>query len=263
MGIMEKEVIRQFDGVYNFRDIGGRETIDGNRMKTGVLFRSDELSRLSKQDIEKMKRLQLKLICDLRTPNEQKSRPGRIKPEHGVELVSISMYDKSQEFTHFEFFKFLVGKSNTINFEEIMKEMYRNMAFSSCNEIQEVIQLLSEQKHVPALIHCTGGKDRTGYIAAIIQLLVGVSYETVLNDYLFSNDVIGPRMKKMERFIRWMSLFQASPERIKPMLEVRRDYLDDVYYGIIDKYGDIETYLCQACKVQQNSLLNLKHLLLE
>ena len=60
-----------------------------------------------------------------------------------------------------------------------------------------------------------------------------------------------------------MSLFQASPERIKPMLEVRRDYLDDVYYGIIDKYGDIETYLCQACKVQQDSLLNLKHLLLE
>ncbi|MBO1578483.1 tyrosine-protein phosphatase [Bacillus sp. XF8] len=263
MGIVQKERVNQFDGLYNFRDIGGQETKDGRRMKKGVLFRSDELSRLSQQDIENMKHLQIKLICDLRTPSEQKSKPSRIKQKHGVELVNISIHDKSQEFTHFEFFKFLVGKSHTIDFEKIMKEMYQNIAFSSCHEIKQVIQLLSEQKNVPALIHCTGGKDRTGYIAALIQLLVGIPYEVVRDDYLFSNELIGPRMKKVEKFIRWMSLFQASPERIKPMLEVRPEYLDEVYYKIVEKYGNVEAYLLQACHLEKRSIQNLKQLVLE
>lgn len=263
MKILEKELSTHFDGLYNFRDIGGFKTLDGNIMKKGVLFRSDELSRLSQKDIETFNLLNIKTIYDLRTRTEQKSKPSRIKSEHGIQLVNISIQDKSQEFTHLEFFKFLVSKSNTINFEKIMKEMYCNMAFISHTQICEIITSLSEQNNLPALIHCTSGKDRTGFISAIIQLLVGVPYQTVLDDYLFSNDLIAPRMKKVEKFIRWMSLFQVESDRIKPMLEVRREYLEEVYNEIIERYGNIETYLCQACKIQQSSLLNIKDLLLE
>jgi len=262
MKTLEKE-LNQFDGLYNFRDIGGYKTIDGNVMKKGILFRSDELSRLTQKDLEKFKLLNIKSICDLRTHREQKSKPSRIKSEHGIQLINISIYDKSQEFTHREFFKFLVTKSSTIDFEKIMKDMYHDIAFISYAQIYEIISLLSEQKNLPALIHCTGGKDRTGFISAIIQLLVGVPYQKVLDDYLYSNDLIAPRMKKIENFIRWMSLFQISPDRMKPILEVRHEYLDEVYNEIINRYGNIETYLCQACKIQESRLLNLKNLLLE
>ncbi|MEZ2737600.1 tyrosine-protein phosphatase [Aneurinibacillus aneurinilyticus] len=259
----EKELLHQFDGLYNFRDIGGVKTLNGRKMKTGVLFRSDELSRLSHQDLEKISQLNIKSICDLRTSREQKSKPSRIGVEQGIKIINISIHDKSQEFTRLEFFKFLVSKSSTIDFEKIMRDLYYNMAFVSHGQINKVITLLSEQNNVPALIHCTGGKDRTGFISAVIQLLVGVPYQTVLNDYLLSNDLIAPRMKKVEKFIRWMSLFQVSPDRIKPMLEVRHEYLDDIYNEIKRKYGSIENYLCQACHVEQNRLQNLKYLLLE
>lgn len=60
-----------------------------------------------------------------------------------------------------------------------------------------------------------------------------------------------------------MSLFQMSSERIKPILEVRRDYLEEVYNKIIGQYGDIENYLRLACKVPQSNLENLKQLLIE
>lgn len=60
-----------------------------------------------------------------------------------------------------------------------------------------------------------------------------------------------------------MSLFQISPERLKPLLEVRCEHLDEIYNEIIKKYGTIENYLCQICNIQQNSLHNLKNLLLE
>lgn len=60
-----------------------------------------------------------------------------------------------------------------------------------------------------------------------------------------------------------MSLFQVSPERIKPMLEVRFEYLDEVYDEIIEKYGDVEAYLLQACHLEKKSIRNLKQLVLE
>jgi len=257
------ENLVQFNGLYNFRDIGGYKTNNGGIMKKGVLFRSDELSRLSEKDIELFKRLEIKLICDLRTDQERKSKPSKIKSEQGIEIVNISIQDKSQEFTRFEFFKFLVSKSNSIDFKSIMNDMYHNMAFINCNKLNEVITLLSIQNNLPALIHCTGGKDRTGFISALIQLLVGVPYHVVMEEYLYSNYLIEPKMKKVEKMIKWMSLFQVSSERIKPMLEVRREYLDDVYNIIIKEYGDIETYLCEACDIKLKSLMDLKNLLLK
>jgi protein-tyrosine phosphatase len=105
---------------------------------------------------------------------------------------------------------------------------------------------LSDQSNLPALIHCTGGKDRTGFISALIQLLAGVPYETLIDDYLFSNQLIAVPMKKKERLIQWMSLFRVPSERIKPILEVRREYLEEAYNKIINQYGDVESYLCLA-----------------
>lgn len=257
------ENIYQFENLYNFRDVGGFKNKDGCHVKTGILFRSDELSRLSQKDVESFHQINIKSICDLRTLQEQQSKVSRIQTGKEIQLLNVSIHDKSREFTHLEFFKFLVSKSNTIDFEKIMKEMYGHMAFGCYKEINEVITFLSNQKNLPALIHCTGGKDRTGFISALIQLLVGVPYETVINEYLLSNQLIAKRMKKVETFIRWMSLFQMSSERIKPILEVRRDYLEEVYNKIIGQYGDIENYLRLACKVPQSNLENLKQLLIE
>ncbi|GIN88728.1 hypothetical protein J6TS2_51140 [Heyndrickxia sporothermodurans] len=252
----------QFKGLYNFRDIGGFKTSNGKTMRKGVLFRSGELSRLTNQDINKMNSLGLKLICDLRTPQEIKSKPSRME-DQGVRIKNISIYDKSQEFTHFEFFNFFYKKSNSIDFRELMMEMYQNMAFSSFNEIRSIFHLLSNEENLPALIHCTGGKDRTGFIAAIIQLLVGVQHEIVIEKYLYSNQLIEPRMKKVEKFIQIMSLFQVSSERIKPILEVRREYLNDVLSQIIKRYGSIEVYLSESCNISSDCLKNLKEHLLE
>ncbi|SDC84038.1 protein-tyrosine phosphatase [Terribacillus halophilus] len=257
----ERKYIYQFDKLYNFRDIGGLQTKDGRMMRTGLLFRSEELSQLSANDIEKFHRLNIKSICDLRTFTEQKSKISRINSN--VKILNVSIHDKSRAFTRFEFFKFLVTKSNTINFEDIMKDMYKHMASETYKEINQIITFLSEQRNLPALIHCTGGKDRTGFITAIIQLFAGVPYETVMDDYLFSNQLIAVPMKKKERYIQWMSLFRISPESIKPILEVRREYLEEACNKILNQYGDIDRYLKSACKIPEDNLIKLKQLLTE
>jgi protein-tyrosine phosphatase len=252
-----------FDGLYNFRDIGGLETSDGRRMKTGILYRSDELSRLSERDIEKMRKLGIQLICDLRTAREQKSKPSKLVNKEGITIVNVSIYDQSQEFSRFEFFKFLTGSSKIIDFRKIMTDLYSSLAFTSGEDIRKILLTITEQNQLPVLIHCTGGKDRTGFIAAILQLAAGVPYQKVMDHYLYSNEVIGPRMKKIETFIRWMSLFRAKPEQIRPVLEVRREYLDEVYQEIIARYGDINTYLASVCGVSEETFVKLRKMLVE
>lgn len=251
-----------FEKLFNFRDVGGVMTENGEKLKEGVLFRSEDLSKLTKQDIETFRQLNIKAICDLRMPSEQKSKVSRVGPGPGIELLSVSIHDKSQEFTHLEFFKFLVSKSTSVDFEKIMRDMYEHMAFGCHDEIKEIICFLSHTSRIPALIHCTGGKDRTGFIAAIIQLYLGVSYETVIVEYLKSNELIAEKMKRTESFIRWMSLFRISPEQIRPVLEVRREYLEDVYQKIMKQYGDIETYLEEGCDIPRSCLEELKRKLL-
>lgn len=76
----------------------------------------------------------------------------------------------------------------------------------------------------------------------MIQLLAGASIDDVTDQFLISYEFIGPRMKKIERFIRYFSLLRVSSEQLKPVLEVRREYLLEVYEEILKKYGTIEWF---------------------
>lgn len=189
MNVDSKNEIK-FDKLYNFRDIGGLQTEDGRRVKSGVMFRSDDISRLTQNDLAMLQEFGLKLILDLRTVNERKSKMYQIPENWGTVVKHIPIYHGSQDLSHREFFSLLVRKSKTINFENLIKEFYHYMVYERKAEIREIIKSVTTSQHVPALIHCTGGKDRTGFIAALIQLFVGVSYETVIDQNLRSNVLI-------------------------------------------------------------------------
>lgn len=98
-----------FEKLYNFRDIGELLTEDGRRLKAGVLYRSDDISRLSKNDLVMLQKVGLKLICDLRTVNERKSKMYQIPKKWGTGVKHIPIYHDSQDLSHREFFRLLIG----------------------------------------------------------------------------------------------------------------------------------------------------------
>lgn len=253
----------EFDKLYNFRDIGGLSTVDGRKMKPGILYRSGELAYLSSRDLKTLESCNFQLIIDLRTSNEKKSKPDRVPQNNELQLIHIPIHHDSQDLTHVEFFKFLFGNSKKIDFGVIIKEFYHCMATERLAEIKDVLTLVSQSSNMPALIHCKGGKDRTGLISALIQLIVGVPYKTVLEEYLLSNDLIEPQMKKIERMIRWMSLFRIPPEQIKPLLVVKADYLNDVHDYMLNQYGSVEAFLTGACGIDKKTLIDLRNMLIE
>ncbi len=250
----------QLDGASNFREIGGLKTQNGF-IKSGLLFRSDDLSALSKNDLQIISRLNLKTIIDLRTPNEIKYKPDKLPVDNSIRTINVPFFHQKRDYNQLQIMWFLITNSKKTNFEKFIKEHYLNNAFDRATEVGKVFRIISEEKNLPALIHCKAGKDRTGLISALIQLLAGVPRDTILEEYLATNRFMKYKMEKIERIIRRMSLFRASPEKIKPLLEVRREYLTDVIDQIILRYDSVENYLTDACRVERDTLEKVKSLI--
>lgn len=259
---MKNDRYIQFDGVTNFRDVGGLFTIDGKQMKTSVLYRSDELSKLSDDDLVRFDLLNIKTICDLRTPSERKSRLDRLPVKCIINVVNIPLSDQHRNVSPFRFFIHMAFSSDKINFEKFITDHYYRNAFERTAQIKQILTLIVENNDAPTLIHCTVGKDRTGLISAIIQILCGVSRKDVIDDYLLTNHFIEKRCKKLTRYIRFMSLYRISAAQLKPLLEARAEYLDTILSLILNKYNTIDNYLIKACGLDTETINKLKFMFL-
>lgn len=258
-----REAVHPFQRLSNFRDVGGLKTADGRTFRAGVLFRSDELSRLNATDLLKLQGLGIKLICDLRSPGESHKKRRPRLPDESIRVVNVPIHEQAtQDPSRRKLLGFLLGKTGGDRFREFSRDYYHHIAFGQTARIREVITLLSEEQHLPALIHCTAGKDRTGFLAALIQLLVGVPYEVVMEDYLRTNDYFGPRLEKFIKVMRVVTLSQVSPERMRLILMAHPEFLNEVHDTIVKRYGAVETYLREACGIDRDTLKKLKDRLL-
>lgn len=195
----------------------------------------------------------------MRSP-EEVSRP----PLPGIRVVNIPLHDHAiHDFSHWTGFGFLLRKDGGDRFLEFTRKYYQHIAFERASQIGEVLRLIAAQENQPALIHCRAGKDRTGLIAALLQLLAGVPYETVMQDYLQTNASIKPRVDKIARVLRVFTLFQARPERIRLLTAVRAEDLDRTHRQILDSHGSVESYLADACGLDPATLTALKAKLLD
>ncbi|GMK38655.1 protein-tyrosine-phosphatase [Paenibacillus sp. CCS19] len=250
--------IRKMESLINFRDIGGLPTADGRLTRTGIMYRSNEPHKLKLKDLDKFNGLDLKLICDLRTPNERKARLPRFVESGKTMTVNVPFYQNDEDYTRFQIYRQIMSQIRTVDFHQFMRDFYRKVLFESTNQIRDVMTLLAEQGSAPMLIHCASGKDRTGIIAAIVQLVTGVPRREVVSDYLLSNPLNKSETDRAIRMLRFLSGFRISRERLLPLLEVRSEYLEEVLDELFARYGSIDAYLMQACQVEEQTIRVLR-----
>lgn len=253
----------RLDNAYNFREIGGLTSLSGKKFRKGILFRSDELSKLSFNDRKIFEGLGIKSIIDLRGVKEREKKKDRLPANLKIDIRNIPIDHKNQDLKQIQFFLFLIQKSKDFDFEKYIKEHYFGTAFECTSQIKEILTYLSDERNLPSLIHCTVGKDRTGFLSAILQLLAGIDRQTVTEEYMATNKYIGPRVKQIVRMIRILSLFRASIEQIQPLLEVRPDYLNNVLDELFRRYGSVENYLVEGCGMEIDIVHKLKNLITE
>ncbi|WP_040791122.1 tyrosine-protein phosphatase [Nocardia paucivorans] len=167
-------------GAVNARDIGGYRTIDGRTVRTGVVYRADQLNKLTPADLAELSRRQVREIDDLRTVYERALAPDRVPTG-----AHDNWYDVVGETPLPQLMSSLAGGP----------EMYRafitapgaNRAVAAV--LRDVID--NGRNGDAVLFHCTAGKDRTGWVAAVLLTLLGVDRDTVVEDYLLSNHYRG------------------------------------------------------------------------
>jgi protein-tyrosine phosphatase len=249
-------------GSRNLRDLGGYHTMDGRQIKKGVLYRSDHLGQISKADLEKIAALGVKTEYDLRGEAERASSPPRLPKVVPVKVVTLSVFYQGLE-PWMTARKILEGHVEEGEFHDVMVEAYRSYALDFRPQWSKLLKGLAEPGTLPALIHCTYGKDRTGVAVAIILRSVGVPQETVLEDYLLSNKFWESKTELYSCLANCASCFRTPRSEVRALMEVRPEYLDAAFEAIDKKYGSFEGYLREGLEIDEATLEHLRSALLE
>ncbi len=247
-------------GSANFRDVGGYETVDGKHVKWGVLFRSDDLPDLSTLDVRRFERLGIRTVYDLRHDYEKTKNPSRLPDGDQVQVVEIPVYypplDRRESRR-----KILSAKVDEGHFRELMIDANRAFALDYLDQVSGLLRSLAAADTRPAVIHCTDGKDRTGFAIAVILSAVGVPRETIYEDYLLSNVFLESKNKR-NAFLAWLgSLFRVPRDEVRYLLDVRREYLEAAFAAIDEEYGSFDAYLREGLNINEPTLDRLREAL--
>jgi protein-tyrosine phosphatase len=246
------------EGTPNFRDMGGYVTADGRRVKWGYLFRSGQLSTLSAADLAQLGELGLDVVCDFRRSEEQQRDPSRL-PEPGPRVVSLPIIPGSNA----SFLEEAGAHRDTDRqtMLDFMVDINRDFAVGQGQTYGAMFDLLLEGDDTRMLVHCAAGKDRTGFAAAIILLALGVSRDTVMEDYLLSAHYFHPS-REMERLRNKYSMEAMDAEALLPVLEVRPEYLQAAFDAIDAEFASLDDYLHRHLGVSETGRERLRSLYL-
>jgi len=235
--------------VPNLRDVGGYKTRDGMTVARGLAYRSDTFNPMSKDDIKKLVRLGLKNDYDLRTTAEVKVRPDELPPGVKYHLLNVLADAKSAAPAELEALLHDPKKANVVlgggKIDELFIQGYREfVSLPSAKQSYRTLFLdLADPQKAPVVFHCTTGKDRTGWAAAALLTLPGVPKETVMEDFLRSNEYIFPQYKKaIDGFVA------AGGDIAIPLaiFGVKTEYLEASFDEMHKNYGTIEKYFDKA-----------------
>ena len=214
-------------GASNFRDLGGYPGTDGRRVRWRRIFRSNHLGHLTETDVEVLRPLGLKSAFDFRGTEERAAAT--------CGLTEIAVHSLPVEPTVVAALRARLAGGVALSSTdalEVMRDSYRNYVRYNTPSFRALFAHLLEDR-APLVIHCTAGKDRTGFACALILHALGVADEVIAEDYLLTN-----------RFYRRDPGASTDlPEEVTQVLgSVEGSFLAAAFEAISVDYGDLESY---------------------
>jgi protein-tyrosine phosphatase len=246
------------EGSVNFRDLGGYETVDGRRVKWGLVFRSDNLGRLTDRDIDFLQRMGIRLVCDFRTPAEAEKLPDPFPRDGRVKYLHLPI--RHGEFDPANTFERIQKGDIEWMTEEFMIKGYIKNIENFAPVWSTFFNCLSKRSSRPIVFHCTGGKDRAGVCAALILLVLGVPEETVITDHGLSNIYIAGVLEKIYARIRAAGV---EPQQVSTYFTAPKNAIVALLDHIRQTYGSAAGYLRKKAGIEQKAIDQLKNDLLE
>jgi protein-tyrosine phosphatase len=213
-------------GTCNVRDIGGYRTHDGRYTRWHTFFRADSLHRLSPEAQTTLLDHGVRTVIDLRRADELATAPNVFADSTTVRYRHLSLLGDGPQAP---------GDPKPL------LDTYRQMLDERQEQICEILQVLAAPGGLPAVVHCTAGKDRTGVIVALALGLAGVPEATIVKDYELTAKYLGGTL--VEEIRRRALAKGYTWEQYKPLLQCPPDYMYATLRHLHERYSGIETYV--------------------
>ena len=224
-----------FKGIDNFRDLGGMFGAEGKRIKSGLLYRSAQLSCPYDEDKQGIDALSLKTIVDFRTAAEAKAQPDYI-PEGCVYLSLPPLEGFAGEGLSYFLMKLRFLSSPSLFFGNLYKKLaVGDMAKKAYKAFFGI--LLENQ--TPVVWHCNQGKDRTGIATMLLLHCLGVDVDIIFRDYMLTNEYMQRLHAEKSKGSRLGAKIYGE------LLFVKKKNYDRFLARVAKKYGDLDGYLAQ------------------
>lgn len=249
----------ELEGAKNIRDFGG--TMIGNRyrIKEDQFIRSNSLAGITEEDARKLEdHYRLRKIIDLRTTQEVREKPDR--KILGAKWMHLPLFDASQGgITHEkETDENLPPLDDFIGF-------YTHMVTNpfSVSKLREVFGEITKQENGSVLWHCTEGKDRCGIVSALFLFLLGGDENTVMEDYLMTNQTAKKRAEDFYEKVLRETGNEKRAEFIRKVYVADSSYLEGAIDSMKKNYGSVDGFLREGLSIEESSRISLQKRILE
>jgi protein-tyrosine phosphatase len=226
-------------GAINFRDLGGYRAHGGRTVRWRRLFRSDHLGGLTEADKAVLAALGLARAFDFRGATERAAA--------AYELPGVAQHSLAIEPTVVQRMQRMAGAGHAFTPQAVasmMEDLYRALVNDEAHRFAELFEHLL-QADAPLVFHCTAGKDRTGFAAALILLALGVPRAVVIEDYLLTNDLVRHTPPAHGG---------VSAEALAVLWRVQQGFLDAALQAVDADHGGVERYLRQRLGLSRAAL---------
>lgn len=239
-----------FEGIHNFRDMGGLVTSEGKVVKPNLLYRSGHLADATEGDIEELKNLGVKCIFDYRDDEEALKNPTPIIK--GIKYIREPAITTKTPIKATDILE-LLEKNTVQQIIDDFSSFYASMPFNNESYRKLLKQFIACEG--PLLHHCTAGKDRTGVGAALMYLSLGVSENDIITEYLLTNEA---NKKNEPKWYTELASQLEDAEGLKAVSGVREEFITAVFEKIKEKYGTYASYFAEEYSMTEEDLLKIK-----
>jgi len=232
----------------NFRDLGGQPAAEGRRVLHGRLYRSEAIPTLAPQEAERLATLGIRTVCDLRSEAERTHAAGHWPSSSATVLPMDVVADFRADADPLAAMRENPGEAGAV---ALMIDTYEALPAACAPHLALLFDRLA-QGETPLLVHCTAGKDRTGFVVAMLLHALGVPEDAIMADYLRSGDCPNPAVVAATRRIMKAALGKEVQESaLIALAGVRPSYLAASHARISRDHGSVAHYLREAAGLNE------------
>jgi len=254
----------------NFRDYGGQLTVDGRQVRWGKLFRTGHMGEMSDADKQALQQLNIQAICDFRRAEEMKRQPSQLPEGLVPTAISISPGSATDLFSALNNEYVNDDHIDEGIIDDFMRDINRDLVISHQASYRKMFDTLIAHANSGSIIHCSAGKDRTGFGGLLMLAALGVESECIMKDYLRTNEYVDIA-NEVER---WAVSYYAESDNadsdaeeykgkvkspfnrkaIAIILRVKASYLQAAMDTIDSRYGGVDRYLREEIGLTEGEL---------